>query len=176
MKVISFLTITITALSLVSCSSVSREDCKRDMKSFGLNQGKKGLSSLSDDIRKTCISSDKTVDLEAYEKGFNMGWSEYCTPFNGFQNGKKGDIYKSYCPADKEDLYREKFLIGKKVYEKNDQVHDLEDKMKDLTPEADRGDLGSREELTKIRNYVLEINRDIQVLEQKGRSPVHTDY
>jgi hypothetical protein len=48
--------------------------------------------------------------------------------------------------------------------------------MKDLTPEADRGDLGSREELTKIRNYVLEINRDIQVLEQKGMSPVHTDY
>ena len=93
------------------------------MKTLGLNHGKHGLSNYSDEVRNVCISNDKSVNIEAYQIGFNMGWSDFCTPFHGFELGEKGDIYKSSCPAEKENLFREKYLIGKKVYEKKDQIH-----------------------------------------------------
>ena len=100
---------------------------------MGLDQGKRGLNNLSENIRKVCITNDKTVNLEAYQAGFKIGWSIFCSPSNGYQMGKKADLYKSFCPDDKEDLFREKFLIGKKVNEKFDQVSELEDKIKELT-------------------------------------------
>ncbi len=160
---------------LVSCSTISREDCKKDMKEMGFSQGRKGLTNLTDEIRKVCIRSNSTVDLEGYAKSFEKGWSEFCTPMHGFESGKRGDIYKSYCPPEKENLFREKFLIGKRVYEKNDQVNELEEKIKDLTPAAEH-DLATKEHLQKIQNYTQGLKREIQALEQLGMNPVHKDY
>ena len=142
------------------------------MKSMGFDQGRRGLVKLTEEIRKTCVTSSKTVDLEKYEIGFNMGWSEYCTPLNGFDIGRRGDIYKSFCPVDKEDLFHEKFLIGKQVYEKKDRVSDIESKIKDLTM-ASEHDLAAKDELNRMKDYLLTLNREIQSLEQQGLNPAH---
>lgn len=174
MKVISFLTIACTSLLTLSCSTITHEDCKKDMKTFGFNQGRYGLANLSDDIRKVCMKSDSSVDLEAYDLGFKMGWNEYCSPFHGYENGKKGDLYRSYCPPEKEELYREKFLIGKNVFEKNDQVNEIEEKIKKITPDAEH-DLSAKEELRKMKDYQQKLNREIQSLEQAGINPVHVN-
>ncbi|MDO9184008.1 MAG: DUF2799 domain-containing protein [Bacteriovorax sp.] len=158
-----------------SCSSViSKNDCKKDMNAFGLDHGKHGLSSLADELRRVCTTGESSVDLQAYQTGFNMGWSDFCTTFHGFEMGRKGDLYKSFCPLDKEELFHEKFLIGKKVYEKNDQVTEIEEKIKDLNPQAAQ-DLSKKEELIKIKDYLLALKREIQGLEQKGRSLIHTN-
>ena len=162
-------------LILASCSSlISKEDCAKDMHSMGLDQGKRGLNNLSENIRKVCITNDKTVNLEAYQAGFKIGWSIFCSPSNGYQMGKKADLYKSFCPDDKEDLFREKFLIGKKVNEKFDQVSELEDKIKELSQGAEK-DLSNREELTRKEESLRSLKREIQALEQKGMSLVHTN-
>ena len=157
-------------ITLVSCSSISKEDCKKDMRSLGIEHGKRGMSSLSDDVRSTCNNSNFIADLEQYDKGFNIGWSLYCTPRNGFESGKKGDTYKSFCPTEKEDLFHEKFLIGKKVYEKKDQVSEFESRINDLTPNAEH-DLGAKEELTKTKEFLLNLTREIQTLERQGENP-----
>ena len=160
-----FLTITVT-----SCSSISKDDCKKDMRSLGIDHGKRGMNNLSDDVRSTCNNSTFIADIEQYEKGFNIGWSLYCTPRNGFESGRKGDSYKSFCPTDKEDLFHEKFLIGKKVYEKKDQVSELETRVNDLTQSAEH-DLGAKEELNKTKEYLLNLTREIQTLERQGENP-----
>ena len=141
---------------------------------MGHTQGSKGLANLSDDIRKVCLKGQTSVDLEEYEKGFAMGWNEYCTPFHGFDNGRKGDLYKSFCPPEKEELYREKFLVGKKVYEKKDQVIEVKEKIKELNSNTDR-DNSTKDELNKLEEYLRLLNREIQSLEQNGMSPVHKD-
>jgi polyhydroxyalkanoate synthesis regulator phasin len=143
------------------------------MKAFGLDQGRKGQNNLSEDIRKICVRPNSIIDLEGYDKGFNSGWSEYCTPINGLENGKKGEIYKSYCPPEKEDLYHEKFLIGKKIYEKKDQASEIETKIKELIPGAQH-DLASKEELNRLKESLLELNREIQSLEQSGMKPARS--
>ena len=162
-------------LIIASCSSlISKEDCGKDMQSMGLDQGKRGLNNLAENIRRVCNTDDKTVNLEAYQTGFKTGWSIFCSPINGFKMGKKGDLYKSFCPEDKEDLFREKFLIGKKVNEKNDQLSEYEDKIKELSQGGEK-DLSAREELTRTEESLRSLKREIQALEQKGMSLVHTN-
>jgi hypothetical protein len=155
-----------------SCSSlVTKEDCKKDIKGLGIEHGKKGLSKLTDEVRSTC--GDR-IDTELYERGFAMGWSSHCTPFNGFEMGRKGDTYKSFCPPEKEKLFREKFLIGKTVYEKKDQLSEIEDKIKDLKPSAEK-DLASKDELNKLQDRFNLMEHEIQTLEQQGKSLIHTN-
>lgn len=145
------------------------------MHELGLDHGKKGMSKLTDELRSVCSSEANPIALDRYESGFNMGWSSYCTTFNGFNMGRKGDIYKSFCPNDKEDLFREKFLIGKKVYEKKDQVIEIEEKIQDLTSSIDKdSSASSLDELKKIQDYLLSLKREIQSLEQQGMSLIHT--
>ncbi|RPJ75000.1 MAG: DUF2799 domain-containing protein, partial [Alphaproteobacteria bacterium] len=82
------LTLTLLPLLLLitSCSSViSKDDCTKDMKSLGLEHGKKGLSSLADEVRSVCVNGKQSVDLELYEAGFKIGWNTYCTSFNGYE-------------------------------------------------------------------------------------------
>jgi hypothetical protein len=163
---------------ITSCSSlINKEDCKKDMKEFGFDHGKRGLSNHSEDLRKVCVTSDESINLEAYQMGFNTGWSDFCTSFHGFEMGRKGDIYKSLCPVEKEELFHEKFLIGKNVYDKKDQVAELEEKIKNLKTNSEK-DLVSqaiKDELKRNQDDLLSLKREIQALEQKGLSLIHTN-
>lgn len=143
------------------------------MNKFGYDHGSKGLSNLIEDIRKTCLKRTPDIDLAAYQKGFEAGWNEYCTPFNGYRMGAKGDLFKSFCPAEKEPLFHERFLIGKKVYEKKDQVRELQEKIMDLSEDGkDLTNPASHEELNRYKNELQDLNKEIQHLEQQGMSNV----
>lgn len=144
------------------------------MRSFGLDHGKKGQANLLEDIRKTCLRNNPNVDLSSYQSGFEQGWTEYCTPFNGYRLGAKGDLYKSFCPAEKEDLFHERFLIGKKVYEKNDQLRELQEKIMDLAGDGkELQEAAARDELSKLKIEAKDLKLEIQNLEQQGLSNVH---
>ena len=174
----TILTLLILPFVLISCTSViTKHDCKKDMTAFGLEHGKLGLAKLTDEIRSVCQSKDQTVDLEKYETGFNMGWSSFCSPFNGYELGRKGDAYKSFCPAEKESLFHKKFLIGKSVYEKKDQVVEFEDKIKELKYDIDNNNNSSstKDELAKNQEYLRILKREIQALEQEGVNPVSSN-
>ena len=144
---------------------------------MGLEQGKKGMANLSDDIRRVCGGDKLAASLEAYQNGFNTGWSTFCTSFHGFEMGKKGDIFKSYCPVEKEILFREKYLIGKMVYEKKDQLLDFEDKVKELTTQTEKNPNSSalKDELKLYKDNWNSLKREIEFLELKGLSLVHTN-
>lgn len=158
-----------------SCTTVTnKSDCKKDMNVLGFEHGSRGHSNLSDEVRKVCGTNEKTLNYDSYQKGFITGWINYCTPFRGFEMGKKGDIYKSYCPAEKEALFHEKFLTGKRLVDKKDQVNDLEEKIKELSSNSEK-DLPVQAELKKLQENLRDLNRDIQRLEQDGKSQIHTN-
>lgn len=175
---VPFALILLLSSCLSSCSTlITKEDCKKNMRILGIEHGKRGYSNLSEDIRKNCTTTTEFLNLEAYQDGFKMGWSDHCTAFQGYEMGRKGDLYKSFCPSEKEDLFHEKFLIGKKVYEKNDQITDLEEKIKDLSQaiEKDNTSISTKDELKKNQDELLSLKRDIQRLEQKGKNLGHTN-
>jgi hypothetical protein len=157
---------------------ISKDDCKKDMLELGLLHGTKGHNKLTDELRSICVTSTETINLELYETGFNKGWRLYCSSYNGFEMGRKADTYRSFCPLEKEDLFHEKFLIGKMVYEKNDQVMDIEDKINKITfnPEKEASSLNlQKDELKRLQDYLRSLKNEIQALEQKGTSLVHTN-
>ena len=143
------------------------------MFNFGKDHGLKGLNRLTDEIRKVCVRADSSVDLKAYEDGFYLGWASYCTSFHAYESGRKAETYTSFCPAAKEGLFREKYLIGKKVYDKSEQVAELEDRIESVVKKTQ---LSTNEqiELSRLKEELLTLKREIQLLEVKGKSLVHT--
>lgn len=144
------------------------------MREFGYDHGRKGLNNLIEDVRKTCSRQGPALDLAKYQTGFEAGWTEYCTPFNGYRIGAKGDLYKSYCPPEHENLFHERFLIGKTVYDKKDQAKELEEKILNLSEEGkDLTSPSTHDELNHYRSQLRDLNKEIQALEQQGMSNVH---
>ena len=162
-------------LLISSCSSlITKEDCQKDMHTLGLEHGKHGGPNLAENIRRVCRND---LNLEPYITGFNTGWSDFCTPFHGFEMGKKADNYRSFCPAEKETLFREKYLIGKMVFEKNDQLQDLEDKIKELSSQLEKAqsNIALQDELKTYKDNLNSLKSEIQFLEIKGKSLIHTN-
>ncbi|MBC7714773.1 MAG: DUF2799 domain-containing protein [Rhizobacter sp.] len=157
-----------TLLSLASCSTISKKDCDKDMKNFGIQQGRAGSpKKYTDELRNTCLSRNPNLDLEAYEKGFMQGWNEYCTPTKAFEMGKRSDNYISFCPADRESQFREKYLIGKHYFELKDVEADIVSKMNDIRPNINKSTT-DYDDYTKLQQELDRVKREYQALEVEG--------
>lgn len=151
-----------------SCSTISKKDCGKDMNALGLSQGRAGsLKKYTDELRDTCMASTPGIDLEAYEKGFYQGWMEYCLPNKAFEMGKRSDRYLSFCPAEREALFREKYLIGKHHAELKDVETDIQDKLEEIKPHINENP-STLDDYTKLQKELDKIRREIQALEVEG--------
>lgn len=152
----------------LSCSTISKKDCSKDMKSFGLTQGRAGSpKKYTDDLRDKCLSRNPDIDLEGYEKSFYQGWMEYCMPNKAFDMGKRADRYISFCPADREALFREKYLVGKHYAELKDVEDDMVDKLNDIKPKINDSSIDF-DNYTKLKLELEKIRREMQALEVEG--------
>lgn len=155
-------------LVLASCSTIDKKDCDKDMYELGLRHGRMGSpTKFTDDIRSVCSNRTPNVDLERYERGFTMGWIEYCRPINALLLGKADDQYVSYCPENKENIFREKYFIGKRISELKAQADELNDEIIDVRIDA-ASDEKATFELKKLEKNLDEVNRNIQQLEIEG--------
>lgn len=155
-------------LSLSSCSTITKKDCEADMYQFGLNHGRNGSpKKFTEQLRSTCYLSAPPVDLENYEKGFEAGWKEYCRPANALSLGKISDPYVSFCPSEKEAVFREKYLIGKRINELKDIENEMIDELADLREDSADGE-AQPEEIRKKEKDLVDIRKSITELEIAG--------
>ncbi len=158
----------IATFSLVSCSTITKKDCEKDMMTLGLQQGRAGSpKKYTDDLRNRCMGSHPNINLEAYEKGFYQGWTEYCLPNRAFEMGKKADRYFSFCPAEREAQFREKYLIGKHHFELKDTEADIVQQMNDLRQDMSKS-ASDYDLYTKLQKELEKVKREIQALEVEG--------
>lgn len=148
--------------AISSCSTITKEDCHKDMYQLGLSQGKTGSQKkFTDDIVDKCMSINPQVKPEQYEKGFQTGWSDFCTLRNAFELGKKDDKYVSFCPSDKEDQFRERFHLGKTYHELKSTEEELLDELSDYATPVPLEDVeeyrNTKNQLDKIKKKMLEI-------------------
>lgn len=155
-------------LALSSCSTIDKKDCSKDMFALGLKQGQLGSPrKYTDQIRNVCSHHRPPVELDKYEAGFKEGWNEFCRPSNALAMGKSAEHYISFCPENKEVMFREKYLIGKRINELKDMQEELTDELHDLRLEAN-GDNDKHDEIKKREKDLFELNRTIQNLEIDG--------
>lgn len=156
------------SLLLTSCSTISKKDCTKNMKELGLAHGKSGSpKKYTDDLRDTCFSSHPSIDLESYEKGFYQGWMEFCLPNRAFDMGKKADRYISFCPAEREALFREKYLLGKHHFELKDVEEEITSKMDELKSSISSSSQ-DLDEYNKLQKELEKTRREIQAIEVEG--------
>ena len=166
----SLLSLSVLIALAAGCSTITKKDCSTDMMKLGLTQGKAGSpKKYTDDLRSTCMGSHPNIDLEAYEKGFYQGWSEYCTPNKAFDMGKKSDRYFSFCPLDREKQFRAKYLIGKHHAELKDIEEELVEKMEENKP-GPNATTSVLDLQNKLRLELEKVRRDIHALEVEGLS------
>ena len=163
------LSICILLITFSGCSTITKKDCDKNMLAFGLAQGKMGATEKSTDaLRNKCLSSHPDIDLEAYEKGFNQGWLEYCMPNKAFDMGRLSDRYVSFCPAERETMFRQKYLIGKNYAELKDVEEEITEKMDDIRPKVNTS-TSVNDEYNKLRLELDKVKRDMQALEVEGK-------
>jgi hypothetical protein len=160
----------ITTLSILalSCSTIKKQDCTKDMHALGLFHGRAGSpKKYTDEIRNRCMGNNPNIDLEGYEKGFNQGWMEYCLPNRAFEMGKRSDRYFSFCPAEREAMFREKYLVGKHHAELKDTEEEIVEKIEEIRPTINES-ATNFDDYTKLQKELEKVRRDIQALEVEG--------
>lgn len=140
------------------------------MLELGISQGKTGSpKKYTDEIRTTCMKDHPSIDLEAYEKGFYRGWDEYCLPHRAFEMGKRSDRYFSFCPAEKETQFRQKYLVGKHHAELKDIEEELMGQIEDMKPASEKSS-ADYELYSKMKLELEKVRREIHALEVEGQS------
>ena len=159
--------LTVVALS-ISCSTISKKDCNKDMNTLGLSQGRAGSpKKYTDELRSKCSNVENMIDLEAYEKGFYQGWMEYCLPNKAFELGKRSDRYFSFCPPEREPYFRQSYLTGKHHAELKDVESDILDKMNEIKPQINESTTRLND-FNKLKTELEKTKREIQSLEVEG--------
>lgn len=169
MKSISFISFSFFLILLSSCSGISKKDCQKNMYELGMEHGKNGSQVMhTEEIQKVCEKIDIRPDLHSYQQGFYKGWEEYCLPNRAYLMGQKGERYFSFCPKEREHMFREKYLLGKQYNELKDLEEELEEKIKELKKEI--GENPSKfQELQKHEKFLIKIQQDLRNTEVEAQ-------
>ena len=124
----------VTAL-LSGCATLNKSECREaDWQMIGLEDGAKGQPlTYVGEHRKACAEHGVTPDLEQYRLGHKAGLKRFCTPANGFRQGRAGRSYNDVCPAELEG----RFLAG---YDTGRELHDLKSEIDHMLREARTAD------------------------------------
>lgn len=154
---------------ITSCSGISKKDCQKDMYLLGIEHGKAGSQVMhTEELQKVCAKNDISLDLHRYQQGFYKGWEEFCLPNRAYKMGQEGDRYFSFCPKEREHMFREKYLLGKQYNELKESEEDLDDKIRELKKEAGT-DPVKFQELQKFEKYLQKIQIDIRSIEVEAQ-------
>jgi len=135
------------ALMFSSCATLNKSECREaGWQTIGLEDGAKGhpLTYISRH-RKACAEYGVAPDLDQYELGHNAGLMRFCTPANGFKQGRAGRPYHDVCPTQLEG----QFLAG---YDTGRELHELKSEIDRMLREAQTADTEKAELEQNLQN------------------------
>lgn len=114
---------------MVGCSSLSQDQCLADdWETIGHRDGVRGKPDSAELLRhqKACGKHGVVPDSASYRRGWAEGVRSYCTPDNGFSEGRSGQRYNNVCPAQLDAEFRAAFEDGKLIYRAEQSVSNAE--------------------------------------------------
>lgn len=164
---LKFLFLCSLPLFLVGCSTITKKDCHKNMYELGLSHGKDGSAKkYTDDLAKVCLERNPEINLADYEKGFYKGWENFCLPSTAYEMGKNDEIYVSFCPANRETQFRQKYLLGKEYNDIKNAEYEVNDKIKELKGATDKA---SQDEYFKYLKALDHIKKKLMQLEVESK-------
>lgn len=104
-------------IMLGSSCAISKKDCLQgDWQNMGYKDGRSGISAdIINTYAVSCAKHGASPDPEAYTAGYQSGIALYCTPDNGYEQGRRIQDYAGSCPVELEKPFIEKYLHGLRV-------------------------------------------------------------
>jgi hypothetical protein len=172
-RIITRLLATGCCLLLVSCATMSPEECKvADWREVGQRDGQSGqtLSHLQSRV-EDCAKVGVNVNAQAYRAGRDLGLRSYCRLENAVPLGLNGGFYAGVCPPAIDVQFQQRFQLARSVYDLRNDVRSLDDRTESLERrlrethhEEDRRLKEARtdDERKKVRKVMDDERRDIR--------------
>jgi hypothetical protein len=122
------LALCLVAAALASgCATLNKSECRKaDWEMIGLEDGAKGhpLTYIGNH-RKACAEYGVKPDLDQYSIGHQAGLTRFCTPDNGFKQGRAGRGYNNVCPAELEGQFLAGYDTGRELHELKSEIDQM---------------------------------------------------
>ncbi len=110
---------------------MSIEECQTThWKDLGYQQGQVGENpDIINDYAKDCSEGGIAVDKEAWSQGYERGLIQYCSPRNGYQEGRNGRSYYGVCDNEQ---FNKNYELGRQAYQKENRLKDIQSEIEDI--------------------------------------------
>ena len=172
--VLSFVGLIVSAVILVSCQTLSKEECvAADWRVIGEQDGAAGHSPQQrfGDHVKACDKAGIVPDQTLWNQGYQVGLKRFCTPLSGLAHGQKGGAYANICPTETASAFLEGYNIGRKQHTKNSEITSIKNSIRRSESEISRnerliaeGKIDQSEAESKIgfsRRQINDLNREL---------------
>ncbi len=164
----------LSILVLSGCATLNKDEClTADWYQIGYEDGARGYADTRiSSHREACAKHGITPDFRDYQDGHEEGVIRFCTPSNGFIQGKKGYQYTGLCPTALEDGFLDGYDAGHKIYAVTSEVRTLSSELSqnerqiDIKQQEiiDKTNLMLADGTTQADRYAL--NSDISQMQQ----------
>jgi hypothetical protein len=133
-KLILFFLSVVFAGFFLGCATLSKNEClEADWHEIGYRDGSMGAPrSFLQEHSEACVKHNVRADREAYYRGRHEGLNVYCTPDNGFNQGRQGRKYNYVCPPDLEREFLAGYKKGKEIYKYESKISSLEGRLRSI--------------------------------------------
>ena len=110
------------------CAVISEQECQAGLwYERGIQDGARGRSQAHVyQLAQKCHEYGVRADTEAWMRGHEEGVEQYCTPENGFVQGRNGRSYEGVCTGPTADLFMANYQQGLAVHQAEQQYLALE--------------------------------------------------
>ncbi|MDP2575552.1 DUF2799 domain-containing protein [Vibrio penaeicida] len=126
-----FFSLLLTVFLITGCTSMSIEECQTThWRDLGYQQGQVGENpNIINDYAKDCSEGGINVDKEAWSQGYERGLVQYCSPRNGYQEGRNGRSYYGVCDNEQ---FNKNYELGRQAYLKEERLSDIQKEIEDI--------------------------------------------
>ncbi|MDD7970545.1 DUF2799 domain-containing protein [Roseinatronobacter alkalisoli] len=157
---------------LASCASISREECLQgDWTAIGLRDGAAGErpDMQFERHQRQCAKVDVAPERSAWQRGYDQGLRQFCTPLSGLAEGQRGRINRNLCPAAQAAGFDEGHALGLREHAQRMRVQNLLNEINSLRDRSNvivgalaaDSDTGLRAEWQNNRSEILHLQLEL---------------
>lgn len=150
------------------CATLSQGQCQTgDWREIGRQDGMHGLTRAQlFKHQEACAEYGVRPDAAAYDAGRTQGLRRYCTPRQGFIEGRDGRKYRGVCPAPVERTFLSQYQHGTRIHDARQALADIERDIRAKDKQLDDKDTTAAER-ERLRKNLRALRRDQRYQERE---------
>ena len=174
---VSLALLALGAVLLSGCASMSEEQCRgANWAALGQADARDGdMPQFGADRVTSCVEKGIPGNLAEWQRGWEMGRREVCTPGNAVTWAQRSSDYTpGFCPPDMEPVFlsvytpaRERYRFEKRIRDLQSQIDDRSRKLDDIDRQLRRSENQSRDRQNDLRSRRSSLEREIRNLRDR---------